>query len=225
MTNDLPGSRACGASDIRPHDLLWISGAGVLSTNCAPPEWVWQAMAATPVAVVRRDICREGMIPVGIRGRTRSERFAAFVALREVRQRVTPEDLATEQCWKENQRPDFAAIRRALETLAARWPSIVWGPAGSVGFELATGAAVVTRESDLDLIIRAPQRISKKDAGILLQSLAGLAVHADLRIETPFGSVAIEEYTAPMEKRILMKTCAGPMLVVDPWAQPMPVAV
>ncbi|HZP06287.1 MAG TPA: malonate decarboxylase holo-ACP synthase [Terracidiphilus sp.] len=225
IKSDTPQGPIRYASEIRPHDLLWISGAEVLSAACALPEWVQRSIAAVPVVVVRRDIWREGVIPVGIRGRTRSERFAAFVALREVRQRVTPEDLANERRWRENQRPEFAAIHHALESIAERWKSITWGPVGSVGFELATGVSVTTNESDLDLVIRARESITKSEAKELLQSVVGLAIRTDAQVETPLGAVALAEYAAPVAMRILMKTCAGPVLITDPWAQPMPAAV
>ncbi len=214
------------ADAARPHDLLWISGIEALSLPCAPPEWVEKAIAATPVVVLRREASSGDEIPVGVRGRTRSERLPASVALHAVRRRVTPEDLAERKRWREIPRPEFAAIGHALQSIAVRWRGLAWGPAGSVGFELATGAPVTTCESDLDLVIHAPQRISRREAEILLQSVVGLEVRTDVRIETPFGSVALQEYASPVSARILMRTCTGPMLIADPWTEltPLPVA-
>lgn len=226
MKNDAVQDHFNWADDIQPHDLLWIAGVDSLSEAYPLPEWAQYAIAAVPVVVVRRDLWCDGcMVPVGIRGRNRSERFATFVALRAVRRRVAPEDLVKAVRWRENRRSEFATTRRALEEIAERWDSIVWGPTGSVGFELATSTAVTTSESDLDLMIRAPRCITKREARILQQSVDELMVRTDVRMETPLGSVSLEEYSAPIATRILMKTCAGSLLVTDPWTGPMTVAV
>ncbi|HUA92598.1 MAG TPA: malonate decarboxylase holo-ACP synthase [Terracidiphilus sp.] len=209
------------ADAARPHDLLWISSIEVIFAPCALPDWVRKAIAATPIVVVRRAARSGNAIPVGIRGQARSERFAAFIAPHAVRKRITPENLVQTRRWREIPRPESAAMRRALESVAARWNGFRWGPAGSVGFELATGLPVTTDKSDLDLVIHAPQRITANEAEVLLKSVAGLEVRADVRIETPFGSVALQEHASPTSPRILMKTCAGPMLVADPWMHPI----
>ncbi|MGA7343427.1 MAG: malonate decarboxylase holo-ACP synthase [Terracidiphilus sp.] len=206
----------------RPHDLFWITNAGALIADCAPPDWVREAISAAPVVVVRRGVHRASQTPVGVRGKSRSERFAAFVTAGDVHKRITPEDLVKVEAWKNNHRPEFAPIRRALETLAREWISLhgAWGPTGSAGFELATGIPCVTSASDLDLVIRASQRIEASRAIWLLQSVAALQVPADIRIETPFGSVALKEYAAPSPSKLLMKTSHGPKLVFDPWRNP-----
>ncbi len=43
---------------------------------------------------MRRGYVRDGVVPVGIRGTTRAQRFAAFVALADIADQVSPEDLA-----------------------------------------------------------------------------------------------------------------------------------
>ena len=43
-----------------------------------------------------------------------------------------------------------------------------WGPGGSVGFEIATGAATATATSDLDLILRQDVRLGPNEATDLL---------------------------------------------------------
>jgi phosphoribosyl-dephospho-CoA transferase len=220
MTKAESQFRIASADAVHPHDLLLISGAAALNAECALPQWVEDALAVRPVVVVRRALGSGDGIPVGVRGSSRAERFAALVSPGAVRQRVAPEELAQAMGWRKNLRSEFAAIRESLELIATRWRSLAWGPAGSVGFELATGARVTTCESDLDLVIRAPQRMTKKDAEALLRSAAGLAVRADVRIETPFGSIALQEYASPPGSQILMKTCAGPRWASDPWRGP-----
>jgi phosphoribosyl-dephospho-CoA transferase len=207
-------------NETRPHDLLRISGAEALAACCAPPQWVQDAMNAMPVVVVRRALRRDDGIPVGVRGKLRAERFAAYLPTGAVQERITPEDLANTMHWRDNQRLEFAGIREALDAIAFHWNLFAWGIAGSVGFELATGVPSTTCNSDLDLIIRAPLPVTKPEAEYLLQSAAALEVAIDVQIETPFGSVALKEYVSPHAPRLLMKTCDGPQLVADPWLDP-----
>jgi phosphoribosyl-dephospho-CoA transferase len=203
----------------QPHDLLWITNASALIAPDALPGWVHESMRQAPVAVVRRALPGNGNLPLGIRGPSRSHRFAAHVAIRDVQKRITPEDLVHQQAWHNNLRPEFAPIRRALHSIALQWKSLglAWGPTGSAGFELAAGVPCTTSESDLDLIVHAPRPLSKSDANSLLQSVTGLEIPADIRIETPFGSIALKEYASPSSARLLMKTNRGPQLVADPW--------
>jgi phosphoribosyl-dephospho-CoA transferase len=132
---------------------------------------------------------------------------------------VTPEDLVAQQQWRGNPRADKVAALGALEKIARLWNSqeYAWGPTGSVGFEIATGVPSATTESDLDLMICAPVRLPKEHAESLLQTVSAQPVAIDVQLETPFGSVALREYVSPSSTRILMKTCNGPKLVLDPW--------
>jgi phosphoribosyl-dephospho-CoA transferase len=204
----------------RPHDLLRISGAEALVTECAPPAWILEVINAMPVVVVRRAGWRNDGIPVGIRGRLRTERFAAFIPSGAVQERVAPEELANAMHWRDNQRPEFARMREALEAIAFHWNSFAWGIVGGAGFELATEVPTTTCESDLDLIVRAPLPMAKTDAEYLLRAATACPVPVDILIETPFGAVALKEYVLPASPRLLMKTCYGPRLVTDPWIEP-----
>ena len=76
------------------HDLLRLREPGALCADCSVPSWVGPALQRAPWAVVRRGYVREGVVPVGVRGTTRAHRFAAFVALADIAERVSPEDLA-----------------------------------------------------------------------------------------------------------------------------------
>jgi phosphoribosyl-dephospho-CoA transferase len=182
------------------------------------PRWARETLLETPVVVVRRAPCDGLRIPVGVRGRNRSERYAAMVPHVSVSKRMTPECLVAEKRWRTSARAEIAAIQ-ALEQIANQWMwvGVCWGPVGSVGFELATGSPVVTPASDLDLVIRAPQRLPGKTAEELLASTTGLTVRVDTQIETPFGCIALFEYVHQNSSRLLMRTNDGPRLVVDPW--------
>ncbi|HEX3637144.1 MAG TPA: malonate decarboxylase holo-ACP synthase, partial [Paraburkholderia sp.] len=97
----------------------------------------------------------------------------------------------------------------------------VWGPTGSAGFELATQAPTVTLSSDLDLLIRAPEKRSHANAVQLLDYLQTIAQRAGIRmdaqLETPAGGVALAEWAAD-KARVMVRHARGPQLIADPWA-------
>jgi phosphoribosyl-dephospho-CoA transferase len=160
------------------------------------------------------------MMPVGVRGLTRSQRFAAFVAVAEIADRLSPEDLTVSDYVSEQRRKDAVPALAALDRVAgllmrAGWR---WGPGGSVGFEIATGVPTATSSSDLDLILRQEPRLEPGEAGDLLAALAEAAAPAriDVMLETPCGGVSLADLAArPAE--LLVRTPDGPRLSVDPW--------
>jgi phosphoribosyl-dephospho-CoA transferase len=203
-----------------PHDLLWLTRADALWSDRPQPEWVPEAMVQAAVVVVRRARPIGGRIPVGVRGRSRSERFPAAVAPDGVRRRVRPEDLLARQDWRGTERGGTMAALRALGWLAHAWDGLEWpwGPTGSAGFELATGVPALTSESDLDLVIRVREPLSNLAAQLLLKTVLRLETAVDAQIETPLGSVALREVASPSGPRVLLKTSDGPRLVMDPWS-------
>jgi phosphoribosyl-dephospho-CoA transferase len=57
------------------------------------PDWVPGCLARAPLVVVRRARLRGGWLPVGVRGPSRRERFAAWLSPEMVASRIRPEDL------------------------------------------------------------------------------------------------------------------------------------
>ncbi len=120
---------------------------------------------------------------------------------------------------------DLAPPRAALPALAALAPladilaahDLIWGPTGSVGFELASGAATVTQASDLDALIRCDYPLSRASAAEIVRATGGLGVRGDLLLETPAGGVSLLEY-AQTEGRVAARGVHGPRLTDDPWA-------
>lgn len=184
---------------VRPHDLLRLSTP---VRPAAAPGWVAAALAEVPW-VVRRATAGPGLIPVGVRGRTRADRFAFDLDALAVADVVRPEDLvpSSAPCGP----PALVALERARTVLEAT----VWGPTGSVGFELATGWSTVTPDSDLDLIIRA---VTLPPLEELRRVHRDLPAHADCLIETPDGALALAELVSGT-RRALLRTAAGPRLV------------
>ena len=150
------------------HDLLRIDHASLNSGCAAEPSWVRQAMLDCPWVVVRRSQTASDFVAVGVRGESRSERWAASCEKTMVREILRPEDLLLRDRNSNDVRRTPAL--RSLQEMSERWADLAlpWGPGGSVGFELASGRKVTIEASDLDLVIRAQQRITVEEARFLL---------------------------------------------------------
>jgi phosphoribosyl-dephospho-CoA transferase len=203
------------------HDLLQVtepdSLVPIIGTRL--PPWAAPSLDAAPWVVVRRaPRAAHGALPVGIRGRSRSERAGAWLPPEAVTQRLAPEQLP-------GLLPFLPGVRRlalpALDALEGVRDAImpfelVWGPGGSIGFELATGVASARPGSDLDLIIRAEAQLPRDVAVRLATALTALPVPIDAQLETPHGAVSLVEYGRE-EGPVLLRTVNGPRLMADPW--------
>jgi phosphoribosyl-dephospho-CoA transferase len=203
----------------QPHDLLllhrlpWFEGE---------PAWVRASFERAPYAVVRRALAADGFVAIGLRGMARSQRYGTWVHLDDIETAVPPEALALRKPLAErNALPAFAALAALQSDAAGALVEFVWGPTGSTGFELATQAPTVTLSSDLDLLIRAPEKLSHASAVQLLNYLQAIAQHADIRVdaqlETPAGGVALAEWAVD-KARVMARHARGPRLLIDPWA-------
>jgi phosphoribosyl-dephospho-CoA transferase len=201
------------------HDLLQINRTSVSSGFANKPSWVRQTMLDCPWVVVRRAQSSFGRLAVGVRGDSRSERWAASCEKSLVREIVRPEELLLRDRTSNDVRRTPAL--RALEEMSERWADLAlpWGPGGSVGFELASGRKVTTRASDLDLVIRAQQRITVAKARSLLDRTFGLEAKVDVRVETPVCGFSLEEYVSASSAKILLRYPDGVRLGQDPWQE------
>lgn len=201
-----------GPIAVQPHDLLWGLPACALPV-CAP-SWAVEAMTAGQPVVVRRAVVAAGRTAVGIRGRSREQRYATQMHVADIQRRVVPEQLISRQpsnsvdrlAWKA-----LAQIRPAMDDLG-----LAWGVSGSAGFELASGCAALHADSDLDLIVRTPARFDRSDAAQLLARLDGAACRIDVQLQLPAGGIALREWAGTAQK-VLLKTDHGPRLTDDPW--------
>ena len=175
------GARAAGgAMELRPHDLVRLSEPGaVLNADPAPPAWVAPALARAPFAVVRRcGAAPPGMVPVGVRGRTRSERFAAQVPVAAIAGCISTR---AARPW------NVPGSRRGAEHRcrpSRPWPprrpgSTLWACPGDRSAASASswrpGSRCSTAASDVDLLVRAAEPL---DLGKLQALAARLATHA-----------------------------------------------
>jgi phosphoribosyl-dephospho-CoA transferase len=202
---------------VRPHDLLRLADGTGLSDEESVPAWVPTSLARAACVVVRRAHAPAGLIPVGVRGRTRAERFSALLALDAVAARVTPEDLVCARGWRNMVRARWISSLRVLDEVDGLFAALglAWGPTGSVGFELATGVAAASTDSDLDVVVRAPEPWPLESAREIADHLNRLPTCVDAQLDTPAGAVMLSEYARG--DRVLLRTPDGPRLTWDPW--------
>ena len=208
------------------HDLIWHTAGHTVFDPAEVPEW---GNARWPV-VVRRDRYRwseaDGVlwVPVGMRGLLRQHRHPAWLAVEAVRRVVSPEQLLARldglpqplRCF-----PTVQALQNLVPLLDET--GLVWGPTGSTGFALATGHAVLRSESDLDVVVRAPDRLTDRQisqlTGVKRKQAEQGGCRLDIQIDTGLGGFALDEWLMRRgEGRVLLKTAIGPLLTADPWA-------
>jgi phosphoribosyl-dephospho-CoA transferase len=101
--------------------------------------------------------------------------------------------------------------------------SVIWGPTGSVGFELASGVATAHAHSDLDLLIRCDERLPIARAQDIARQLDGRrqaqgGCRIDVILETPHGAVSLLEYASARDgAQVLIRGDRAARLVSDPW--------
>jgi phosphoribosyl-dephospho-CoA transferase len=200
---------------VRVHDLLWISRDTELF-SLGQPAWVRDVLTRSSVVVVRRADAAPGFIAVGIRGSSRGQRHAAFLRKADVLAYRTPESLAAEQVWHEASAALPLPLLGALKMVGdfSKRNHLVWGPIGSVGYQLATGMPVTDATSDLDMLVRCDDFLSRASLRSLHTIHPGL-VRIDVILEGPAGAVALEEYL--QDRPALIKTVRGPRIDTFTW--------
>jgi len=192
------------------HDLLWGMTPAQLPADA--PQWAVESLAAGQPVVMRRAVSAEGLVAVGVRGVLREQRLAVFMAVDSIACRVSPEALCHVHC--ERDLPVMQALKQLRPGLDdCGW---VWGVSGSVGFELASGFEAMHAASDLDLILRTPQRITRHQARKLVALFDQAVCRVDMQLQTPFGALALREW-ASGSARVLLKNQHQACLVADPW--------
>jgi len=203
----------------RPHDLLRLRRLPACDDE---PAWVRAAFERAPYAVVRRAVAAAGVVAVGVRGAGRAQRYGTWAEAGDIESVVPPEALlqAEPLAGRDALRP-FAALAVLRSDAAGALAGFAWGPTGSAGFELAARVPTVTESSDLDLLIRAPEPLTRDIARALLDQLHTLAARAGIRVdaqlETPAGGGALAEWAAG-KARVMARDASGPQLIANPWA-------
>ena len=205
------------AAYVRTQDLLEVEPERFLSLHAFVPEWVEEGLRRVPFLVVRRGLIADHTIPVGVRGPERNQRWAAFCERGLVKSITTPPELLkrTVPAFRADSVPAFSS----LSLLKDRWAGFdrLWGPGGSVGFELATGSHVAKPESDLDIVIYADEPITTDEAKSLCAFASGLPATVDIRVETQICGFSLKEYASRGSAPVLLRTPYGVELGSIPW--------
>lgn len=212
---------------VRPHDLIWLRDPAAFIAEGSLPEWADADWLAQAPLVVRRDRDTAGRlparIPVGVRGRTRAQRYAGWIDANQCATVVSPFDIAREGFWRLHPRRDEIPALHALDALARQLGALPqpWGVTGAVGFTLASGIDVLHTGSDIDLLLDASEPLAPATLATL-QSVIDThtdAVRLDIQVATPYGAFALRERLRT-GGRVLLKTDTGPVLCDDPWRAP-----
>lgn len=217
---------------VAAHDLLALAPGAELRDSdgglLVLPAWARAALRRWPWVVVRRARHSPSLIGVGVRGPARSLRCAAWLAPEDVLTVLAPAELAGGARVApagEHDRvlaPAWRALALCGEALAR--PGLVWGPTGSVGFALATGAPAVRSGSDLDLLVDvsvAAAELGEQLKTALDRVVAASGCRIDCQLRTRAGLVALAELVraAPGAPVMLRHEDGTIGATHDPWAK------
>ena len=195
---------------LQAHDLLWGMRCDFLDSNA--PVWVKATIAQEQPVVVRRATTDSTVVAVGIRGTARHQRYATQMPVSAITKQLKPEALSNVDL------DGFPHLMNQLQMIQnilnqKHW---IWGYTGSVAFELATGIQTVTENSDIDLLIRTEEFLTKDEAKQLLQQLEQTELKLDVQLQTPKGGVALKEWASSTGK-VLLKLNDSAVLANNPW--------
>lgn len=196
--------------ELNPHDLLEVDSVTDLISYSPMPDWVEMSIAKAPFVVVRRARASEGLVAVGVRGSMRNERFAAFLPVDHIVRWIKPEQLVQERKWSKQSKDIFCCLERVSHLMKVH--SLMWGPVGSVGFELVSGKEMTRKTSDIDIVIRFSEGFTTRFAKELEAELKKIQVRVDVQLEAMEGAFSLSEYAASGDKPVLLRTMDGPML-------------
>lgn len=205
--------------DFSIHDLVFFQQAKDLKLTTMP-AWTKEMLQACCVGIVRRDLFQANLLPIGIRGKQKNQRLAAYLPVNKVIGHLTPQDIlqaylqATMQPIDETL-PLWQNLKEIV-AIATTFSQEI-GLGGSAQFELATQIPMVKATSDLDLIVKNPAKISKKAARDLLNQINAYGIHVDLQILANHNGFSLEEYAFQQTNKIMLKTTKGPILTANPW--------
>lgn len=203
------------------HDLLWMADGAAFTASEPLPEWVnADLLTHAPVVVRREQMPDHGIVPVGIRGGMRNERFKGYLRRDRIVRCVTPEMLARDAFLRDRLHFTHFPAMIALDSLASCLDAtgLRWGPTGGVGFSLATVSAAIHIDSDLDLLVRADVPLTATQMRLLKRISAYSGCRIDMQVDTGIGAFSFTEW-ARNTGTVLLKTDCGPFITKDPWNQ------
>ncbi|QCR31169.1 malonate decarboxylase holo-ACP synthase [Lysinibacillus sp. SGAir0095] len=195
--------------ELNVHDIVQFATINDIENSVNPPKWVKDAAASQKFGVVRRMPIMNSMIPIGLRGETREERYGAFIHQRNILQVISPVSLvdSIENFKEQLYYPSLNKVKEEFEKYNLRW-----GPTGSVGFEIATSIQVTTPTSDIDICLY----LDQLDSELLVKVgnfLEGLDCRIDVQVEIPsIGAFLLNDYLKYEKTGFIIRTKFGPHL-------------
>lgn len=202
--------------NIQPHDLV-VFASTALVIHEETPDWV-AALLNKPrlTAVCRRASLHDELLPIGLRGKDRSQRFACWLPVKAVEQHIQPFELLDTHFQKNicSHHQHYFVVQHYQAIYPFLCENHI-GIGGSLGFELATGIGTVKETSDLDLIWYADEPFSQSEAKTMLTNLSFKNEIPDCQVITSKGGFSLKEYAT--SETFLMKTIQGPILTKEGW--------
>jgi phosphoribosyl-dephospho-CoA transferase len=177
------------------------------------PEWL--VLSQQVYGVVRRaEPSDPEVLPIGLRGAARNQRLALEIPTASVQKVIHPWEIIDRESFRQEEIIHFPAYQQfhAARDILSGYK---WGIGGSLGFELTSGIKAVKETSDFDLLLYADS-----PAGLPLQAIqahSDFFEQLDTQVITSKGGFSLKEYLRTPEKKILLKTTAGPKLTKEIW--------
>lgn len=195
--------------EIKVHDIVKFESIEHLEKSIPIPDWAIGSPASKNFAVVRRMPIMDNKVPIGLRGDTREQRFGTFIDKNNILEVITPPSLVN-RIENFNNKPYYAALKSMKEQFEKM--DILWGPTGSVGFELATSIKVTKKSSDIDLCIYMKQ-IQRELLMEIWRFLEGLNQRVDVQVEiASVGAFLLNDYVKHEKSGFIVRTPYGPQL-------------
>lgn len=204
--------------DLKPHDIIKVKDIGKIIESVSENNWVEEALKKAPFVVVRRGEFINGDIPIGIRGKTRAERYGTYLKRENILEVIVPEDISEKKLWLTNNQIKKSEIFNALEITdkVIKEKDLKWGPTGSTAFELVSGVETINKNSDLDILIKVPNFLSVNEAKTINEKLQKVPCKIDVQLQVPSGIISLVEY-ARGDNPIILRTNEGYSLVKNLW--------
>src|ERR1700677_522104 len=98
----------------KPHDLLELDSPDSIHDLEGAPAWVYESLSACPYVVVRRKPKTENGIAIGVRGKSRDQRWPGFANPDRVKTIVSPSELRAGATIKPERLEAIPALRHLL---------------------------------------------------------------------------------------------------------------
>lgn len=195
--------------EIKVHDIIKFTNIDKLKRYSSIPEWVYTTPSAFNFGVVRRMPISNKLIPIGLRGEGRAQRFGTYIHEDHIIEVIKPNSLVN-RIDEFNDRfyyPTLKSIRDEFKKL-----NLTWGPTGSIGFEIATNINVTSLKSDIDLSIYM-EAIDDELFMKVGEFLKSLDRKIDVQVEVPIlGAFLLNDYLKNQETGFIVRTPFGPQL-------------